>query len=88
MGDIQDVDNSNLETPATYRIRVRGHLEDDWSGRLGGMVITRAFTSNKHPLTILVGHMHDQAMLAGVINTLYNLQMPLVSVENIDDCSE
>ena len=49
------------------------------------MVITRAFTANKQPMTILVGHLNDQAALSGVLNWLYDLHMPLLSVENLDE---
>lgn len=73
-----------LETPATYRIRVQGHLDDSLSDRLGGMIISRAYTKGNQPITILVGHLVDQAALSGVLNTLYNLQMPLLSAENMD----
>jgi hypothetical protein len=30
-----------LETPATYRIRVKGLLNSGWSDRLSGMAISR-----------------------------------------------
>jgi hypothetical protein len=74
-----------LETPATYRIRVQGRLDETWSDRLGGMVITRAFTADKAPVTILVGHLKDQAALSGVLNALYDLHLPLLSVECLND---
>jgi hypothetical protein len=32
-------------------------------------------------VTTLVGEMEDQAALAGVLNTLYELHLPLLSVE-------
>ena len=72
-----------FEKPATYRIRVTGHIEDSLAGRLGGMVITRAFTSDSRPITILVGHMADQAALSGVLNELYELHLPLLTVESL-----
>ena len=75
-------DGIKLETPATYRIRVQGHLDDSWADRLSGMIISRAFTDKNNPITILVGHLVDQAALSGVLNTLYNLRMPLISAEN------
>ena len=74
-----------LETPATYRIRVQGRLDDTWADRLGGMVITADTTADKPPVTTLVGHMTDQAALSGVLNTLYELHLPLLSVENMDE---
>ena len=74
-----------LETPANYRIRVQGHLDDSWSDRLGGMVISCAYTDKKNPVTILVGHLADQAALSGVLKALYDLHMPLLSAENLDE---
>ncbi|MBW2266919.1 MAG: hypothetical protein JRF28_12315 [Deltaproteobacteria bacterium] len=49
-----------LETPATYRIRVQGRLDDTWADRLGGMAITSTSTKEKLPVTLLVGHLIDQ----------------------------
>ena len=84
MSDPQSWKNLKFEGPASYRIRAQGHIDDKWSGRLGGMVITRAFTSDTHPMTILIGHLKDQAALSSVLNALYNLHMPVFSVELID----
>ena len=75
--------NLTFEKPATNRIRVTGHIEDSLADRLGGMVITRAFTSDGRSITILVGHMSDQAALAGVLNELYELHLPLLTVETL-----
>ena len=74
-----------LETPATYRIRVQGLLDASWSDRLNGMAISRIKAERKAPVTMLVGHLTDQAALAGVLNALYNLHLPLLSVENLDE---
>jgi len=75
--------NLKFEKPATYRIRVLGHIDDSLSDQLGGMIITRAFTADSQPLTILVGHMRDQAALSGVLNELYDLHLPLLTVESL-----
>ncbi len=85
MSDLQSWKDLKFEAQASYRIRVQGHLDDSWSDRLGGMVLTRAFTADKQPMTILIGHLSDQAALAGVMNALYNLHLPVISVELIDD---
>jgi hypothetical protein len=74
----------NLNTPANYRIRVQGHLDDSWAERLDRLVITRAFSAQNKPITILVGHLPDQAALSNVLNALYELRLPLLSVENMD----
>lgn len=74
-----------LETPATYRIRVQGLLDASWSDRLGGMSISRIENGHNPPVTILVGYLLDQTALSGVLSALYNLHLPLLSVENLDE---
>ena len=76
-----------FQEPAVYRIRVEGHIDDSLADHLGGMVITRAFTADKEPLTILVGMMKDQAALSGVLNELYEMHLPLITVESLDKTS-
>ena len=71
----------NLDTPARYRICVRGYLERSWSRRLGGMEITTAAHQGKELATTLVGWLADQAALLGVLNALYGMHVPLLSVE-------
>ena len=70
-----------LEMPATYRICVQGFLEKRWADRLGDMHITTRNQENQAPVSILIGRMLDQAELMGVLNSLYELQVPLLSVE-------
>jgi hypothetical protein len=74
-----------IETPATYRIRVQGRLDQSWSDQLNGMAITQSEASVKPPVVILFGHLRDQAALLGVLNNLYELHLPLLSVENLDE---
>jgi hypothetical protein len=85
MSKSQSWKNLKFEAPASYRIRAQGHLDDSWSDRLGGMVLTRAFTADKQPMTILIGHLKDQAALSGVLNALYDLHLPVISVEFLDE---
>jgi hypothetical protein len=74
-----------LWTPATYRITVEGHVDETWSDRLGGMRITTRTRADKTTVTTLVGPMRDQAQLSGVLNTLYELHLPILSVENLSE---
>ncbi len=70
-----------FDGPAVYRIRIRGQLSASWSGRLGGMTITVFSADTGSRVTSLVGELSDQADLAGVLNTLYGLHLPVLSVE-------
>lgn len=64
-----------------YRICIRGRLDHSWSERLGGMSITTTGGKDKAVTTLLEGELRDQADLTGVINALYDLRLPLISVD-------
>ena len=85
MSDLQSWKDLKFEAPASYQIRVQGHVDDGWSDRLGGMVITRDFTEDKQPMSILTGSLKDQSALSGVMNALYGLHLSVFSVELIGD---
>ena len=70
-----------LWTPATYRIEVEGHLDESWSDRLGGLRIRSRQRADESTVTTLSGRMRDQAELAGVLNSLYELHLPILKVE-------
>ena len=74
-----------METPVTYRIRVQGHLDESRSDWLGGMTITPFIITDNPPVTVLTGLLIDQAALSGVLNTLYDMRMPLLSAEILDE---
>ena len=73
-----------FDQPGNYRIRVRGFLDESWSERLGGMYITTSNRGDRKTVVTLVGRVQDQAELSGVLNTLYELHLPLLSVEYLD----
>jgi len=64
-----------------YCIRVQGFLDESWSDRLAGLRITTCHTEDHEPISELVGQVRDQAELAGVLNTLYDLHLTLLTVE-------
>jgi hypothetical protein len=69
-----------FDRPATYLIRVQGRIDPDWSDRLSGMTIGLIREEARPPVTTLQGELIDQAALAGVLNTLYELHLPILSV--------
>jgi hypothetical protein len=70
-----------IGSPANYEIRVVGKLDENWSNRLGGLMITSSILNNQRVITTLKGNLIDQAALFGVLMTLYDLRLPLLSVE-------
>jgi hypothetical protein len=69
--------------PATYRIVVQGTLSERWSDRLAGLAITTTARGDAAPHTILAGPIRDQAELAGVLDALYELHLPILGVERV-----
>ncbi len=69
--------------PAIYSIQVIGRLEKSWSKRLSDLTIQAEDTIHTEEvvLTTLTGKLVDQAALMGVLNALYNLRLPIWSVE-------
>jgi hypothetical protein len=74
---------SGFDSPATYRIGVRGRIPARWCDRLEGMTVTERSPEAELPVTTLLGELSDQAALAGVLNTLYELHLPVLSVERL-----
>ena len=70
-----------LQQPACYRICVQGALDASWTDYFAGLAITGPLPASPVPVTVLTGQLIDQAMLLGVLNGLYGLGLPLVSVE-------
>jgi hypothetical protein len=71
----------SFDRPGKYRICVQGFLDETWSERMAGMNITASIQGSQGQVTMLVGQLKDQSELAGVLNTLYELHLPLLSVE-------
>lgn len=70
----------SLDSPVTYEIYVQGYLDSNWSARMGGVAIHTDRSPEGKTVTVLTGVFQDQAALAGVLNTLYDLGLPLMSV--------
>lgn len=73
----------DFDGPAAYQITVRGVIATGWSSRLENMTINRLTLEDGTTFTILTGELTDQAALSGVLNTLYELQLPLVAVNKL-----
>jgi hypothetical protein len=73
-----------VDKPATYRILVAGYLDKNWSDRFGGLTIKSTIHEGKSTTTTISGSIIDQAALFGVLNALYDMRLPLLSVECLE----
>ena len=66
--------------PGFYEIRIKGHLDNQWSDWFGGLTITL----EEDGTTLLTGLVVDQAALHGLLKKVRDLGMPLVSVNPVE----
>jgi hypothetical protein len=74
----------SLGSPGVYRIVVQGFLDHGASDFLGGVRITTDRRAEDRPTTTLEGQLRDQAELLGVLNSLYELHLPILAVELLE----
>ena len=82
---LKNSEDLKFTSPATYRIYVKGFLDESWSDRLSGLQIRNHTSATESPTTILQGKLLDQAQLLGVLSNLYEMHMSLISVELLDN---
>jgi hypothetical protein len=66
--------------PMTYQIRIKGHLDGQWTDWFEGLTITLEDNGD----TLLTGLVIDQAALHGLLKKVRDLGMPLVSVNCVE----
>jgi hypothetical protein len=83
----KDKQKVTLDRPATYQIKVPGHIDQSWSDWAGGITISVESEGDGPPVTTLTGTL-DQAALQGLLRRLYSLGLPLISVNCVECDSE
>jgi hypothetical protein len=81
MPEKKQIQPLTISIAATYRIRVYGYLDNEWSAALNDLVIDHFSLDVQTQFSTLLGELPDQSALAGVLNFLYNHRLPLLSVE-------
>jgi hypothetical protein len=82
------VDYPTMSGPAIYRIRVRGKLDANLADRFEGMHIENLAQNDGKVQSVLEGRLLDQAALSGILNKLYDLHLPVMSVDCLGSSDE
>jgi len=70
------------KTPGAYLIDVQGDLTS-WKGRLGELKMHIEQDPRYGQVTTLTGPVRDQAELFGILNTIYELHLPLLRLKKL-----
>jgi hypothetical protein len=71
----------DINIPVAYRLCVRGRITASWRDRFDDMVISTTPAPDGAVMTTLEGVLADQAAVVGVINSLHDLRLAILSVE-------
>ncbi len=69
----------SADQPAWYEIRLLGQLAPGWAARFDGMSLTALADGS----TLIEGAVVDQAALHGLLHTLRDIGLPLLSVTQV-----
>ena len=72
---------SNPNQPKIYHIRIKGHLDSEWSDWFEGLTITL----DEDGTTLLAGPVVDDAALHGLLKKVRDAGMTLLSVNCIEE---
>ena len=68
-----------MNEPKIYRIRVEGHLDDEWTEWFEGMSILR----EEDGTSVLTGTVTDQSALHGLLAKIHGMALSLLSIQQI-----
>ncbi len=75
----------SFRKPAIYKIVVQGEIDAEWSDRLWGLQVNISKAKNGKPITSLVGQINDQSALSGILTTLNDMHMTVISVNMLSE---
>jgi hypothetical protein len=76
------VDKQGQDEQPNYRIEVQGELDEGWTELFNGMNMTY-----QNGVTTLTGRVKDQVALRGILTSVWDLNLVLISVQQVE-CKE
>ena len=67
-----------------YQIKIKEELDKNWTEWFSEMEMTVEKDNEGNPVTVLSGPVIDQAALNGLLNKIWNFNLTVLSVEQIN----
>ena len=71
-----------------YEIVVKGHLDEERGYWFEGLAMTTGHSEDGTPITTFKGELVDQAALHGVLAKIRDMNLPLISVSQVESNPE
>jgi hypothetical protein len=71
-----------------YQIRVQGWIGERWADWFDGMALSYERTEDDSPITTLTGPVVDQAALRCLLTKIWDLNLTLISVTQVETSAE
>jgi len=84
MSQLMQTSSWPIDTRGVYLIRVLGALDATWLDYFEGLSISIRSLADFTSISTLCAHDADQTALIGILNSLYNSHLRIVSVECLD----
>jgi hypothetical protein len=78
------MEQSKFSGQGLYEIKVKGHIDETWSSWFEDMEISTGYAEDGTPVTTFTGQLDDQAALHGVLGKIRDINMPLISVNQVE----
>ena len=79
--------SSLIQTRRYYQITIEGKIDPSWSAWLDDLQLVSRKETNGMILTTLSGALTDQAALRGLLNRLWDLNLVIRSVQQVDSAT-
>ena len=76
--------NDQQKSGNTYQIVIHEQLDESWAEWLNDFELAYGTDDQGKPITILTGSVPDQAALNGLLTKIWDLNLTVLSVQQID----
>lgn len=77
-----------MNSPEIYVIKVKGRLSDQWADWFNGTLVNHEQLYEGQALSALTCRVRDQSELVGILKQLNALNLPLISLKQLNDIHE